>query len=309
MKAFIEEVGRIIKFPRLDLIEKDMRLHSILSALSKDEFYSGNYLFKGGTCLIKSYLGYFRFSEDIDFTWQNQKTFDGMSRSRIRKYLSGQIDKTGKVFEDLGKDQGFEFVIDKSNERYVELGGSNKTATFKLWYDSEIINYPNFLKVQFNFVELLKYPKVESELHSLISDLSSEELNKFFPKEYYQYASTINFTTYDIREILCEKVRAILTRMGLKARDFVDVYLITKKVNEDILKYKPQIIEKTRFALDMYEKYRSNLKRKTDLINSKRLFSWGREKELLLKDIDEMEFGRFVGKFSDFLIDIIKELD
>ena len=53
--------------------------------------------------------------------------------SSITKYLSGQIDRTGKVLEDIGKDQGFEFTIDKSNERYVELGGSNKTATFKLW--------------------------------------------------------------------------------------------------------------------------------------------------------------------------------
>jgi predicted nucleotidyltransferase component of viral defense system len=309
LKAFIEEIGRIMEFPRLDLMEKDMMLHNILTALSKDEFFSTNFLFKGGTCLIKSYLGYFRFSEDIDFTWQNQETFDGMSQSRIRKYLSGRIDKTGKVFEDLGKDQGFEFVIDKGNERYVELGGSNKTATFKLWYDSEILNYPSFIKVQFNFVELLKYPKIENVLYSLISDLSSEELKKFFPKEYDTYSSKINFKTYDIREILCEKVRAILTRMGIKARDFVDVHLIGKKVNEDISKYKPKIIEKTRFTLDMYEKYRSNLKRKADLINSKELFSWGREKELLLKDLDEMEFSRFVDDFSDFIIEIIEELD
>lgn len=308
MKTFIEEIGRVMEFPRLDLIEKDMILHHILSVLSRDEFFSGNFLFKGGTCLIKSYLGYFRFSEDIDFTWQNQETFDGMSQSRIRKYLSKQIDKTGKVFEDLGKDQEFEFVIDKSNERYVELGGSNKTATFKLWYDSEILNYPSFIKVQFNFVELLKYPKVENELHSLISDLSSKELSKFFPKEYDRYSGKIDFKTYDIREILCEKVRAILTRRGIKARDFVDVYLILKKINEDILNYKPHIIEKTGFSLDMYEKYRLNLKRKSDLINSKELFSWGREKELLLKDLVEMDFSRFVDEFSDFLIEIIEEL-
>lgn len=54
----------------------------------------------------------------------------------------------------------------------------------------------------------------------------------------------------------------------------------------------------------MYEKYRSNLKRKSDLINSKELFSWGRERELLLKDLDELEFSRFVDEFSEFLIEI-----
>lgn len=309
MKAFIEEIGRVMEFPRLDLIEKDMMLHNILGALSRDEFFSSNFLFKGGTCLIKSYLGYFRFSEDIDFTWQNRDTFMGMSQSKIRKYLSEQIDITGKVFENMGGDQGFEFVIDKSNERYVELGGSNKTATFKLWYDSEILKFPSFIKVQFNFVELLKYHRIENVLHSLISDISNEELKKFFPKEYGKYSSKINFKTYNINEILCEKVRAILTRRGIKARDFVDVYLIIKNVNEDITKYKPQIIEKTRFTLDMYEKYRSNLKRKSDLINSKELFSWGRERELLLKELSEMDFSRFVDEFSDFMIEIIEDLD
>jgi predicted nucleotidyltransferase component of viral defense system len=309
LKAFIEEIGRVMEFPRLDLIEKDIMLHNILSALSRDKFFSHNFLFKGGTCLIKSYLGYFRFSEDIDFTWQNQDSFIGMSQSRIRKYLSGQIDITGKVFEDMGEDHGFEFVIDKSNERYVELGGSNKTATFKLWYDSEVLDYPSFIKVQFNFVELLKYSKVENKLLSLISDVSNEEVKKFFPKEYDKYSSIIEFKTYDIREVLCEKVRAILTRKGIKARDFVDLYLIIKKIKQNISKYKPQIIEKTRFTLDMYEKYRLNLKRKSDLINSKELFSWGRERELLLKELDEMDFSRFMNEFSDFIIEINEELD
>lgn len=309
MKPFIEEVGRLGDFPRLDLIEKDIMLHNILLTLSKDEFFSESFLFKGGTCLIKSYLGYFRFSEDIDFTWQNQKTFDGMSQSGIRKHLSDVIDKTGKVFEEIGKNQKLEFDIDKSNQKYVELGGSNKTATFKLWYNSEILDYPMFLKVQFNFVELLKFPKVENKLLSLLSDISSEELEKFFPKEYNKYSLAINFKTYDIREILCEKVRAILTRRGAKARDFVDVYLITNKLDEDILKYKTHIVEKTRFILDMYKKYRLNIMRKSALIKSKKIFEWGKEKELLLKDIDEMEFARFVGEFSDFLTEVIDEQD
>jgi hypothetical protein len=232
-----------------------------------------------------------------------------MSQSKIRKYLSKKIGKTGKVFEDIGKSQGFEFVIDKSNDRYVELGGSNKTATFKLWYESEILDYPSFIKVQFNFVEHLKFPEVQNVLHSLVDDSSSKEIEKFFPKEYDEYSSKINFKTYDIREILCEKVRAILTRRGIKARDFVDVYLIGKRLNEDISDYKSPIIEKTRFTLDMYEKYRLNLIRKSDLINSKELFSWGRERELLLKELDEMDFIRFVDEFSDYLIEIIEELD
>jgi len=309
LKQFVDEIGRILDFPRLDLIEKDIRLHNILIELSNNEFFDDNFLFKGGTCLIKSYLGYFRFSEDIDFTWQKQRSFDGMSHTKIRKYLSGVIDRTGKIFEKLGDAQGFEFICDKSDKRYVELGGSNKTATFKLWYESEILDHPMFIKVQFNFVELLKYAKVCNKLDSLLSVRSSDELEKYFPDMYESYSKAIKFNTYDINEILCEKVRAILTRKGSKARDFIDVYLITEKLNENVSKYKIPIIEKTRFILDMYEKYQLNLKRKIDLIESKKIFKWGMERELLLKEIDEMAFGKFVGEFTNFLTVVIEDLN
>jgi predicted nucleotidyltransferase component of viral defense system len=308
MKSFIQEIGKLLDFPRLDLIEKDIRLHNLLLSLSKDEYFSKNFSFKGGTCLIKSYLGYYRFSEDIDFTWRKQEVFDGMSQKRIRKYLSEVIDRTGGIFEDLGEAQGFEFINNKNNDRYVELGGSNKTATFKLWYNSEILDHPLFIKVQFNFVELLKFPQVDNKLHSLLSDQQSEELKKFFPIDYENYSKTIEFETYDIREIICEKVRSILTRRGTKARDFLDIYLIAKTYDENVLEYKPQIIDKTRFILDMYEKYRLNLKGKIDLVKSKEIFEWGGEKELLLKEINEIEFGRFNREFSDFLIDVIRDL-
>jgi len=67
-KDFVSEVGRIQGIRRTDLIEKDLILHQLLLDLSENKFFSENFVFKGGTCLIKCYLGYFRFSEDIDFT-------------------------------------------------------------------------------------------------------------------------------------------------------------------------------------------------------------------------------------------------
>ena len=166
-----------------------------------------------------------------------------------------------------------------------------------------------FTKVQFNFVELLKYQEVGNKLHSLLSVRPSDELEKYFPDEYDSYSKAIKFKTYDIREILCEKVRSILTRRGTKARDFIDVYLITEKFSEEVSDYKFQIIEKTRFTLEMYEKYRSNLKRKMELIESRKIFEWGKEKELLLKDINEMDFGIFVEKLTDFLNELIENLN
>lgn len=73
--------------------------------LSQNEFFSKNYIFKGGTCLTKCYLGYYRFSEDIDFTWKDQTIFEDKSQTKTRKILSEIIDKTGSIFEDIPETQ------------------------------------------------------------------------------------------------------------------------------------------------------------------------------------------------------------
>ncbi|HIH95972.1 MAG TPA: nucleotidyl transferase AbiEii/AbiGii toxin family protein [Thermoplasmata archaeon] len=306
MKAFIEEVGNLLKIPRRDLIEKDIILHKLLLSLHENDSFCNNFLFKGGTCLIKSYLDYYRFSEDIDFTWYNQSVFEKKSQKEIREYLSDIIDEVGDIFESINEET--DFVCDKSDRKYVELGGSNKTATFKLWYDSKILKYTTFVKVQINFVEKIIYPPSIRELDSLLSGYGCKELKSLFPNEYKEYCKKIFFPTYDIKEILCEKVRAILTRRGIKARDFVDIYLISKVFDIDVAEIRSQIIDKTTFILTMYEKYRKNLEEKIYLLDSGDVFEWGREKNLLLQEINETEFYNFMETFTGTLKDIAMDI-
>ena len=45
---------------------------------------------------------------------------------------------------------GMDFKADKSNHKYIELGGSNKFVTFKLWYKSHATGDEKFIKIQFN---------------------------------------------------------------------------------------------------------------------------------------------------------------
>ncbi len=294
-KDFINQVSETLKIERKDLIEKDIILHQLLLDLSKNDFFSKNFLFKGGTCLIKCYLGYFRFSEDIDFTWKNQDKFKNISQKEARKYLSLVTSETGAVFEEIAGKRGLDFRCMKSNRDYVELGGSSKTLTFKIWYDSEMLNSRSFIKVQINFAEEMRFPRVRNSLKSLL-DKNIEELKALFPDEYKEYSEHIPFDTYDIREILCEKIRSILTRRGIKARDFADVYLISKKFGVSPEDLKKDIVAKTAFALNMYAKYKNNFNEKKKLINGKDVFSWGHEKGLLLEDMDEKEFYVFLEK-------------
>jgi predicted nucleotidyltransferase component of viral defense system len=305
-KDFVNEVSRIQRIKRTDLIEKDLILHQMLLDLSKNKFFTENFVFKGGTCLIKCYLGYFRFSEDIDFTWKHQKVFEGNSQKKIRNYLSNVIDELGYVFEGIAKKRGLDFKCEKHDRNYVELGGGNKTCTLKIWYQSETLNRRSFVKVQINFVEKLYFDTRRVKLESLL-DKGQKELNVLFP-EYAEYSRKINFDAYDIKEILCEKIRSILTRVGVKSRDFLDVYLICKKFGIKLEDMQDCSVGKTQFMLNFYRKYRRNLAEKKNIVTSAKAFTWGEEKGLLLQNVNEKEFYKFLGNFSAFLKDIIEEL-
>lgn len=302
---FVNALGQKLAIQRSDLIEKDIILHQILTDLSKDDFFSKNFVFKGGTCLIKCYYGYKRFSEDIDFTWKNQRVFKGQSQNQTRGYLSGVIDTIGKTFESIAKRRGLEFECAKSDRHFVELGGSNKLCTFKIWYDSDVLGRKSFIKVQINFVEDMCFRVKAGRLKSMLTRQDAE-LRALY-SEYAEYSRAVRFNIYDLREILSEKVRAILTRRGMKARDFVDVYLIQKNY-----KIKPEDVEKCAaekigLALKLYARFKSNFAQKRRLINSGRMFEWGAERELLISDIDEKDFYAFLAGFETFLKKVTKE--
>ncbi|MBS3081507.1 nucleotidyl transferase AbiEii/AbiGii toxin family protein [Candidatus Pacearchaeota archaeon] len=143
----------------LELIEKDLYLNILLSKLNLE-----NYVFKGGTCLAKVYLNYFRFSEDLDFTFTNQELWKGKSTNEIKKVCKEKIDSLGEQIEKIG----FEFKFDKKDAKYVILGSNNKLVTFKVHYTSVLTGTPSFIKIQINFLEKIIFPYQIKELISLI---------------------------------------------------------------------------------------------------------------------------------------------
>ena len=198
-----------------------------------------------------------------------------------------------------------DFKCAKHDKRYVEFGGGNKFCTFKIWYLSEVLSRESFVKVQMNFVERLCFAPQRVELKSLLSG-ENEELSLLFP-DYVEYMQKVLFDVYDVREVLCEKVRSILTREGIKARDFLDVYLICKRHRIRLEDVHDPIVSKTLFMLSFYEKYRKNLEAKKDIVVS-RPFRWGEERGLLLQEIEEKEFFEFLENFRPFLKKVIEEV-
>ena len=68
------------------------------------------------------------------------------------------------------------------------------------------------------------------------------------------------------------------------------------------------IVSKMNFAIELYDKYRFNLKEKNALLQSGKIFDWGRERDLLLSEIDDTDFYSFLSEFHVFLKKIIKNI-
>jgi predicted nucleotidyltransferase component of viral defense system len=173
----------------------------------------------------------------------------------------------GGVFEEIAESERLDFVLNKADRDFVELGGSNKFCTFKLWYGTGINR--SFIKVQINFVEVLCFNSSRIDLSTFMD--VEDELIRVFPEE-APYYKPVSLLAYDPREILCEKIRAILTRRGIKARDFVDLFMLKEKMSLDVSDQHVCMTRKITFMPEFYAKYRENIHQKKQLLREEGLF-------------------------------------
>src|SRR3989344_2754506 len=303
-KELTDFISKRLNIARRDFIEKDVVISKILCHLMQDKDFSQNYAFKGGTCLTKCYFGYYRFSEDMDFTYLNQKYFIGKSKNKLREVISNKIDKLGELIEVIAKKLDLDFKMEKENERYFQFGGSNAFVTFKIWYNSKELEKETFVKIQVNHIEKLNYPIIELNVGFIVPKNLEKDFSFIASEDAETLLKPVKIKAYDLKEILIEKVRAILTRRGIKTRDFVDVFLITKKDKLDLNDFKKEIIEKISGML-RFEKYNQNIKNNETQLNDDLILG---EKEALMLTPIEKSFPKFLKEFNVFLKKIMKEL-
>ncbi|MDO8460199.1 MAG: nucleotidyl transferase AbiEii/AbiGii toxin family protein [Nanoarchaeota archaeon] len=303
-KELTDFISKRLNIARRDLIEKDIILSKILFHLTQNTDFFQDYAFKGGTCLTKCYFGYYRFSEDMDFTYLNQKDFIGKSKTKIREIMSDKINKLGELIEIIAKNLDLDFKMEKENKRYFQFGGSNAFVTFKIWYNSKELEKETFVKIQVNHIEKLNYPIKELNVGLIVPKNLEKDLSFIASEDAETLLKPVKIKAYDLKEILIEKVRAILTRRGIKARDFVDVFLITKKDKLELNDFKKEIIEKISNMLK-FEKYSQNIKNKETQLSDNLIL--GEEETLMLIPIGQ-SFSKFVKEFNVFLKEIIQEL-
>lgn len=299
MEELIEYIKSKLKIINTKFLEKDILLHRILLRLMKTSFKE-DYAFKGGTCLTKCHLGYYRFSEDMDFTYIHQKELVDKGTKQLRKIFSKKIDEVMELLVKISNDLGLDFKAEKDDTRYLMYGGTNKFVTFKIWYKNTYEDKEDFLKLQINYYEIILNQIVTAKAKSLYSKLNKQELETLFPK-YSDIQEEVELQAYPLEEIFLEKIRAILTRRGTKSRDYIDVYLLIKKLHLDYEVVESDVIKKTEFML-VYDKYLENL----SVIKPEKLVL-GDEENLLLEPLDK-DFKDFLPTFFKYLIKLEDKL-
>ena len=293
--AFISEKTGI---KNLELIEKDVLIHTILTKLCSNERFASNYLLKGGTCLVKCYFGYYRFSVDLDFTFPYIEDIKELSKKERRKLITREVKGIARLLEDVSKDLGLifkPFTNRKHNSEFVNFIGTEKrkTVIFNLKTKKEDV-----IKVEITFFEKLLFEPKKVSARTLLSEISLSSQERFLYKKELEKYSPICVLAYSPEEILVEKIRAVFTRGHLKARDFYDVYILWKN-GYNYRNFKNKAIEKIKST--------PGIKIKNDIIEniSKSENTLKAELELFVMKIDE-KFWDFLKDFREFLKDLYK---
>lgn len=281
------------------LVEQDILIHRLLKIMSASPLFMGKYLFKGGSCLVKCYYGYYRFSVDLDFTWKDQ-TYFKVGKSEIQKRLKAETTSFGSVLQDAAQELGLDFKNDSSERRYVEFGGGKRMTTYKLWKGKE------YVKVQVNYVETLLFKAKKLKASTLLDGVELQKDDQAYFSDFLDHYTPFFVEAYDEREILCEKVRAVMTRKAQKLRDFYDLFLLDER-GFRIDQFTEEILNKTRAAL-YYRKYRDNLEaNKAALEADQDALENPYERSLFVKNPPEA-FDRFVTGLLSKLRDLVAKV-
>ncbi|WP_370456682.1 nucleotidyl transferase AbiEii/AbiGii toxin family protein [Thermococcus sp. MAR1] len=286
-------------------MKRDVLLHAILRELYGEERFHGRYLFKGGTCLIKCYLGYYRFSVDLDFTFPLRGR---LSRSERRKLISSEVrwlsEKLSHIAEEFGLDfRPFEGKAYNRDFVHFEGNENRKIVFFHLFMPTGEV-----VKIEVNFFEPVLFGERKVQPRTLLEGVKLEnEERAYFFEELERY-TTFPLTAYSPEEILAEKIRAILTRRVQKLRDFYDVFMLYM-AGYDYSDVIDEALEKIRFSMRFSpERTIENLRVNLESIQNGRFNVapelMENELKLVLTKPPESEFQEFMNNFLKVLSEI-----
>ena len=270
------------------LLEKDYHLTRILQKISEKKIK--DLVFKGGTCLNKCYLGFYRLSEDLDFVYnqdvkgktklQIKRILDGLRRE-LFAILNGLDFKTNK---ELGK--GWKMLTSKEDPKIVGLEIITN-------YNSMIDNSVQTIKLEISFRKKLRNTtRMKAIKHEFIDALGEPILKK-----------DVEIEVIDLTENFAEKFRALVTRKNIAIRDIYDTYFILKnnlvKIDKeliDLILLKINENAEKKFTRKDFIDFIKGLESKLSELNEKEISSLLKSGEKVnVKEMIQMITGAFEG--------------
>lgn len=188
----------------LMLLDLDYSLGCFLAGLGQQNL-AGHWRFKGGTCLRKCYFPDYRFSEDLDFTAESRLT---------EANLKAIVEKAVRWVE---REIGLDFSAAPVRVETIADEYGQESFEVRLYYRGPLsrTGSPQALRVDVTRAEVLSFP---SETRSILHPFSDQAV----------IAATL-ITTYSLKEILAEKIRAIAgQRRFAISRDLYDIHQLLK---------------------------------------------------------------------------------
>ncbi len=178
------------------IIEKDYVLSWVLRGVCTSPL-TNSLVFKGGTALRKVYFSDYRFSEDLDFTINKPLTIDTIESS------------LSQVCREISTESGLELTVADLKQTNTAVG--RETFEGKIAYvgPRQHRGNPGRIKLDLTAYEKIILPPAGSSLLHGYSDRCS-----------------VTISSYQLDEILAEKIRTIIQR-GYP-RDLYDVWYILK---------------------------------------------------------------------------------
>ena len=171
------------------------------------EFFQSGLVFKGGTCLSKVHLDFYRLSEDLDFAISIAATATPSKRraaiAPTRKHL-GSLCERHDCFRELEVLQGHN-------------GSRLYSGVFS--YRSVVTGQEEPIKVDITLREPILQPAERQEARTLLTDPFTKD-SAFAP---------VAVSVLSVAEAYAEKIRAALTRKEPAIRDFFDIDCAVRK--------------------------------------------------------------------------------
>ncbi|HMP32293.1 MAG TPA: nucleotidyl transferase AbiEii/AbiGii toxin family protein [Saprospiraceae bacterium] len=187
-------------------IDKDWVLGHVLNAIYCSKVFNPELVFKGGTSMRKLYYKDYRFSEDLDFTAQDQNLKVGKSQiEQILDFAHNMSD--------------IHFYISQHNEMLFQNKIVGYQTIIKYWGAdhprNQAITSPErwhtFIKIEIVTNEIIVNETVYKPIIHSYSDASLIQSE---------------VPCYNITEMMAEKLRATLQRKYTAPRDYFDLWFM-----------------------------------------------------------------------------------